>query len=72
MEGREEERERRLGDARGGALELIRERDETLAFGELSSERVQGRRVHDEGRNRPVPPRSSVLTRRIAATVSRS
>ena len=52
VERRDEERERRLGDAGARVGELFQERAEALAVGELADERVQDRPVHDERRNR--------------------
>ena len=48
----DEERERWLGDAGARVRELLQERAEALAVGELTDERVQDRPVHDERRNR--------------------
>ena len=58
MERGEEQRQRGLGDARVGAADLVGERAELLALGELAREDVKHRSVHDDWRNRPVPPRS--------------
>ena len=62
VERRQEERQRRLGDARA-----TRRRSSSanaprpLAVGELPGEWIQRRPVHDDRRNRAVPLRSSVL-----------
>ena len=58
VHGREQQRQSRLGDARVRVAELGRERAEALALGELAREDVEHGPVHDDWRNRPVPPPS--------------
>ena len=48
VEGGDDERQRRLGDAGPGVGELLEERAEALAFGELADERVEDGSVQDE------------------------
>ena len=48
----EEERQRRLRDAGARVRQLLQERAEALAVGELADERVEDGPVHDERRNR--------------------
>ena len=52
VERGEEERQRRLRDAGARVRQLLQERAEALAVGELADERVEDRPVHDERRNR--------------------
>ena len=52
VERGEEERERGLGDAGARVGQLLEERAEALAVGELADERVEDGPVHDERRNR--------------------
>ena len=49
---RDDERQSGLGDARAGLRQLLEERAEALALGELTDERVEDGSVHDERRNR--------------------
>ena len=48
MQGGDDERQRRLGDAGAGVGELFEECAEALAVGKLADERVQNWSVHDE------------------------
>ena len=48
----DEERQRRLRDAGARVRQLLQERAEALAVGELADERVEDGSVHDERRNR--------------------
>ena len=50
VQGREHERQRRLGDA-GAHRKRLEEAAEALVLGELADERVEDRAVHDERRN---------------------
>jgi hypothetical protein len=56
MERGQEEREAGLGHPRAPAAKIGRERDETFRTGELEREGMKSRLVHDERRNREVPP----------------
>src|SRR4029450_2429655 len=51
VQRRDQERKRRLRDARAGLRKLLEERAKALAFGELTNQRVQDWSVHDERRN---------------------
>ena len=48
VERRDQQRERRFRDARACVRELLEERAEALAVGELANERVEDGSVHDD------------------------
>jgi hypothetical protein len=57
VQGREDDRKRRLGDA-GALRQRLGERDEALVLDELGQQRMEGRTVHDERPKRPLRGRS--------------